>query len=74
MINDTVEGQLSPNKSSEEEEYYALLKKVFHFLAPYYDILFALLSFDGESRLRKRVVELAGVGISSRILDIATGT
>ena len=74
MINDTVEGRPSPNKSNEEEEYYTLLKKVFHLLAPYYDALFALLSFGGESRLRKKVVEFAGAGLNSRILDIATGT
>lgn len=55
--------------TDEEKEYYALVKKVFDLLAPFYDIVVTPLS-----RLRDRVVDFTDAGKGSRILDVATGT
>ncbi len=55
--------------SDDEREYYALVKKVFDILAPFYDTVTAPLS-----KLRARVVDFAGAEKGSRILDVATGT
>jgi len=53
----------------EEREYYALTKKVFAFLAPFYNILTLPLV-----RVRNQVVDLANAGKGSAVLDVATGT
>lgn len=53
----------------DEEEYYILLRKYARILAPFYDIVVAMLS-----KLRDRVVDFTNAGNSARILDIATGT
>lgn len=56
-------------RTDEERHYYALNAKVWRLVAPVYDaIVFPL------KQLRRRVAELAGVGASSRVLDVATGT
>ena len=53
----------------EEKEYYALTKKVFDLLAPFYNIMTLPLV-----RVRNQVVDFAGAGKGSTILDVATGT
>ena len=53
----------------EEKEYYALIKKVFDILAPFYD--FVTMPF---SKVRDQVVNLTNARNGSRILDVATGT
>lgn len=53
----------------EEKEYYALTKKVFDFLAPFYNILTLPLV-----RVRNQVVDFANAGKGSTVLDVATGT
>ncbi len=53
----------------EEKEYYALTKKAFDFLAPFYNIMTVPLV-----RVRNRVVDFAGAGKGSTVLDVATGT
>ena len=53
----------------EEKEYYALTKKVFDLLAPFYNIMTLPLV-----RVRNQVVDFAGAGKDSTILDVATGT
>jgi ubiquinone/menaquinone biosynthesis C-methylase UbiE len=58
-----------PRLTSEESEYYSLVKRVFDILAPFYDVVAAPLS-----RLRDTVVDFAGADRDSKILDIATGT
>lgn len=58
----------------EEERYYLLLKKYARILVPFYDTVFGSLTFGAESRLRRRVVDFAGVPNGSKILDVATGT
>jgi ubiquinone/menaquinone biosynthesis C-methylase UbiE len=56
-------------RTEEERHYYALNAKAWRLLAPFYDtIVFPL------RRLRRDVAKLAGVGPSSRVLDVATGT
>lgn len=61
----------SPNSrgSSEEKEYYSLLKRVFDVLAPFYDVIAFPLW-----RVRDKVVEFTNAGNGSRVLDAATGT
>ncbi len=54
---------------AEEKEYYALTKKVFDLLAPFYNIMTVPLV-----RVRNQVVDFAGAGKGSTILDVATGT
>lgn len=53
----------------EEKEYYALTKKAFDFLAPFYNILTLPLV-----RVRNQVVDLANASKGSTVLDVATGT
>ncbi len=53
----------------DEKEYYLLVKKVFHILAPFYDIV--TMPFSG---IRNKVVDFADPRNGSKILDIATGT
>jgi len=53
----------------EEKEYYALTKKAFDLLAPFYNIMTLPLV-----RVRNQVVDFAGAGKDSTILDVATGT
>jgi ubiquinone/menaquinone biosynthesis C-methylase UbiE len=53
----------------EEKEYYALTKKAFDFLAPFYNILTLPLV-----RVRNQVVDFANAGKGSTVLDVATGT
>lgn len=53
----------------EEKEYYALTKKVFDFLAPFYNIMTLPLV-----RVRNQVVDFANAGKGSTVLDVATGT
>lgn len=55
--------------SSEEKEYYFLLKRVFDVLAPFYDVIvFPLRS------VRDKVVEFTNAENGSSVLDAATGT
>jgi len=53
----------------EERAYYTLTEKAFGSLARYYNWMTLPLA-----RIRDRVVDLAGVEVDSRILDVATGT
>lgn len=54
----------------EKKEYYALTIRVWHILAPFYDIL----TKPFLSRLRDRVVDFTSARKGSRILDVGTGT
>jgi len=54
---------------AEENEYYALTKKAFDFLAPFYNIMTLPLVC-----LRNQVVDIANAGKGSTVLDVATGT
>lgn len=54
---------------SEEKKYYALTKKAFDFLAPFYNIMTLPLI-----QVRSQVVKIANVGKGSKVLDVATGT
>jgi len=54
---------------AEEKEYYDLIRKGFHILAPFYDAGTAFMS-----RLRGTVVDFTNARTGSRILDVATGT
>jgi ubiquinone/menaquinone biosynthesis C-methylase UbiE len=54
---------------SAEKEYYALTKKAFGFLAPFYNIMTLPLV-----HVRNRVVVIANVSKKSKVLDVATGT
>lgn len=53
----------------EVEEYYALTKKAFDALAPFYNLMTLPLI-----RARDQVVEFTNAGKGSTILDVATGT
>ena len=53
----------------EEKEYYALTKKAFDFLAPFYNIMTVPLI-----RVRNQVVDFVNAGKGSTVLDVATGT
>ena len=54
---------------NEETEYYALTKKAFDVLAPFYDaVTFTI------ARVRERVVDFTSAGQGSTVLDVATGT
>jgi ubiquinone/menaquinone biosynthesis C-methylase UbiE len=53
----------------EEKEYYALTKKVFDFLAPFYNLMTVPLI-----RVRNQVVDFVNAGKGSTVLDVATGT
>jgi len=54
---------------NEEKEYYALTKKAFDFLAPFYNIMTL-----PPAQVRNQVVDIATVGKCSKVLDVATGT
>jgi demethylmenaquinone methyltransferase/2-methoxy-6-polyprenyl-1,4-benzoquinol methylase len=53
----------------EEREYYALVKKTFDQLAPFYDVIVMPIT-----RVRDTVVAFTNASEGSRILDVATGT
>jgi len=53
----------------EEKEYYALVKKAFDVLAPFYDVV--ALPIEG---VRDKVVDFTNARDGSTILDVATGT
>lgn len=53
----------------EEKRYYALNKRAFDALAPFYDVM-----VYPVSRIRDRVVEVTDAPTGSKILDVATGT
>ena len=53
----------------EAKEYYSLTIRVWHILAPFYDIMTMPLS-----RVREQVVDFANAMKGSKILDVATGT
>ncbi len=55
--------------TTEEKEYYSLVKKAFDILAPFYDIIVLPVS-----RVRDKVVNLTNARKGSNILDVATGT
>jgi demethylmenaquinone methyltransferase / 2-methoxy-6-polyprenyl-1,4-benzoquinol methylase len=54
---------------SEEKEYYALTKKAFDLLAPFYNIITLPLV-----HVRVQVTVIADVRKNSKVLDVATGT
>jgi len=54
---------------AEEKEYYALTKKAFDFLAPFYDLMTLPLV-----RVRSQVVDFANARKGFTVLDVATGT
>ncbi|MBU4225649.1 MAG: methyltransferase domain-containing protein [Chloroflexi bacterium] len=54
---------------NEEKEYYALTKKVFDILAPFYDVVTLPIA-----RVRDKVVDFTNASKGSTILDVATGT
>src|SRR3972149_2027815 len=54
---------------AEEKEYYALTKKAFDFLAPFYNIMTLPLV-----RVRDQVVDFVNADKESTVLDVATGT
>lgn len=53
----------------KEKEYYALTKKAFDSLAPFYNIMTVPLV-----RVRNQVVDFVNAGKGSTVLDVATGT
>jgi demethylmenaquinone methyltransferase/2-methoxy-6-polyprenyl-1,4-benzoquinol methylase len=53
----------------EREEYYATVKRVFAFLAPFYDCVTLPVA-----RVRGRVADFTNARSGSRILDVGTGT
>lgn len=53
----------------EEKEYYALIKRAFDILAPFYDTVTIPLS-----RVRAKVVDFTNARDGSKILDVCTGT
>jgi len=55
--------------SLPERDYYALTRKAFDVLAPFYDVITMPLA-----RVRQQVVEHTGADKGSTILDVATGT
>lgn len=57
------------DRTDEEKEYYALTKKVWDILAPYYNVINLLLF-----RLRGTVVAFTDATQGSEVLDVATGT
>jgi demethylmenaquinone methyltransferase / 2-methoxy-6-polyprenyl-1,4-benzoquinol methylase len=50
------------------------LSNVFSGIAPYYDLLNHILSFNGDKAWRKRFIARAQIKENSRILDLCTGT
>ena len=54
---------------NQENEYYALTKKAFNLLAPFYNILTMPLT-----HVRNQVVTIAHIDKESKVLDVATGT
>ncbi len=56
-------------RSEEERAYYALNRRVYPKLAPFYDLVVWPIA-----RVRRRVVRMVGADSSSRVLDVATGT
>ncbi len=68
-LSDKHSGDQMKGLTDEEKEYYQLVKKVFHILAPVYDI--GTIPF---LKLRDEVVDFVNAGIDSKILDVATGT
>jgi len=58
-----------PPASAEEQAYYQRNESVYAWFARYYDVLTRPLR-----RLRREVVEAAGLPPSARVLDVATGT
>ena len=54
---------------SEEKEYYALTKKAFDILAPFYNLMTLPLA-----RVREQVVDFTNMGKDAAVLDVATGT
>ena len=54
---------------NEEKEYYALTKKAFDILAPFYNLMTLPLI-----RVREQVVDFANADKDATILDVATGT
>lgn len=56
-------------RTDDERAYYALNARAWPLFAPFYDLMVAPFR-----KIRLEVVALAGVGPSSRVLDVATGT
>jgi len=54
---------------AEEKEYYALTKRAFDFLAPFYNVMTLPLV-----RVRNQVVDFVSADKGSTVLDVATGT
>jgi len=53
----------------EEKEYYSLNERVFRKLAPFYDLIATPIT-----KVRKQVVDFAGVKAGAKVLDVGTGT
>ncbi len=50
------------------------LSKVFSGIAPYYDLLNHILSFNSDKLWRKKSIATAGIKENAKILDLCTGT
>ena len=59
-----------PDRSEEERAYYALQKRVWPFLAPFYEPAV----FLPLHKLRRRVANCVHLPPGARLLDVATGT
>lgn len=59
-----------PDRSEEERAYYALQKRVWPFLAPFYEPAV----FLPLHKLRRRVANCVRLPPGARVLDVATGT
>lgn len=58
-----------PHRTDEESSYYRFNTKAWSIFAPYYDVV-----TRPFRRLRGRVTDLAQIGPTMRVLDVATGT
>jgi ubiquinone/menaquinone biosynthesis C-methylase UbiE len=66
---DTQDRLSTESSLAEQGEYYALVKKAFDRLAPFYDVIALPIA-----RIRDIVVAFTNAGAGSSVLDVATGT
>lgn len=50
------------------------VRRLFAAIAPRYDFITVALSYGQDRRWKRRLIELAGIGASDRVLDLACGT